>query len=282
MIEIVFSDSACGSLKVEKGRLLMERANPMDGTPDDILGFTLALSVGDISEHEPGIRRQQELERLYSVYPNNIGHEAAHELLLLAKDNLKTVCARAAKEESLRIWYSNKPDELCGLFWLMAQLNSLEANYGQVSLVELPDWEIDENGTIVRYVGWGEVQPGEWHKYLALQRPAPPIFCKSCAFHWQALQKENAPLRAMLNGQLVSAPETLYDDFIIREIEAENITFHEAMVIGRVLGKYQLGIGDAWVALRIEEMISAGKLEAVTVAAEDAPRYHRLLRKLFV
>lgn len=36
------------------------------------------------------------------------------------------------------------------------------------------------------------------------------------------------------------------------------------MIIGRVLGKYQLGIGDSWIALRIEEMIRSGKLEAVT------------------
>ena len=51
------------------------------------------------------------------------------------------------------------------------------------------------------------------------------------------------------------------------------------MVIGRVLGKYHLGIGDAWVALRIEEMIRAGMFETISDADEDAPIYHRMLRK---
>jgi len=52
------------------------------------------------------------------------------------------------------------------------------------------------------------------------------------------------------------------------------------VVIGRVLGKYRPGIGDSWIALRIEEMIRAGKLEALTKANKDMPTYHRLLKKL--
>ena len=78
---------------------------------------------------------------------------------------------------------------------------------------------------------------------------------------------------------LKPGPENLYDPVIIREIEAESGEFQEAMIIGRVLGKYQLGIGDSWVALRIEEMIRAGKLETVTEAAENMPLYHRVLKR---
>lgn len=318
MIEIVFSDSACGSLKAakhygegkyqngcfgvfvshadgskpkaeiedarrkaeEKERLMWESAIPMEGNSADVLGFHLALSVGDISENRPGTRRRQVLERLFSIYPNDEGRQAAQELLQRAKDNLVKVLDRTTKGEALRIWYSNQPDELCGLYWFMAQLNQLEGSFGQVYLVQLPEWTADEKGNIIRMACWGETPPWEWHRYLALQRPAPPVFCQSCASHWRTLQKENASLRAMLNGQLVSTPETLYDDFIVREIAAEDEKFHEAMVIGRVLGKYQLGIGDSWVALRIEEMIRDGKLEAVTAAAEDAPIYHRILKKV--
>jgi hypothetical protein len=45
MIEVVFSDSAWGSLKLAQGNI----ANPAD-----IYGFSLALSIGDISESIPG------------------------------------------------------------------------------------------------------------------------------------------------------------------------------------------------------------------------------------
>lgn len=318
MIEILFNDSACGSFKIaqhfgkgknqsgcidvivthrdgrkatkeevetarrqaeERERLAWEKATPLGGNPADIYGFSLTLGIGDISENSPGIRRKQTLERLYSVYPNDEGRQAAQEMVSKADEDLKTVRERAAAGESLRIWYSNQPDEMCGLYWFMEQLEQWKVHSEQISVVGLPDWEADEKGNIVRRCGWGEVAPEEWHRYLALQKPVLPVFCQSCASHWRALKQENAPLRAMLNGRLVSAPEILYDDFIIREIAAEDEKFQEAMIVGRVLGKYQLGISDSWVALRIEDMIHAGKLEAVTAAAEDMPAYYREIRK---
>ena len=318
MIEIVFNDSACGSLKTaqhygegkyqggcigvivshangnkptkeeveaaqqearEKACLAWESATPLGGNTADIYGFNLVLSVGDISENQPGIKRRQTLENLYSVYPNDEGHQAAQEILKRVNEDLKTVQERAAAGESLRIWYSNQPDEMCGLYWFMGQLNQWKVHGRQVSIVKLPEWEADEKGNLVQKSGWGEVAPGEWHRYLALQKPVLPVFEQSCASHWQELQRENAPLRATLNGQLISAPETLYDGFILREIAAEGEEFQEAMVIGRVSGKYQLGIGDSWIAFRIEEMIRAGKLESVTAVAKDMPIYHRVLKK---
>lgn len=318
MIDIVFSESACGSLKVaqhygkgkyhsgcigvfvchadgskptkeevevaqqeaeEKARMAWESATPLSGNTSDIYGFNLVLSVGDISENQPGIKREQTLEHLYSVYPNNEGCQAAQEILKRVNEDLKTVRTRVASGESLRVWYSNQPDEMCGLYWFMEQLNQWKVYGRQVSIVKLPEWEADEKGNIVQKIGWGGVAPGEWYRYLALQKPVLPVFEQSCASHWQELQRENAPLRATLNGQLISAPETLYDGFILREIATEGEEFMEAMVIGRVLGKYQLGISDSWVAFRIEEMIHAGKLEVVSAVAEDMPVYHRVLKK---
>lgn len=316
MIEIVFSDSACGGLKVaqhygegkyqggcigvfrsngreptkreikaaqreakEKARLTWDKAIPLGGNTADIYGFNLALSVGDISENQPGTKRKQTLEHLYSVYPKDEGSQVAQEMLKRANENLKMVRERVAEGESLRIWYSNQPDEMCGLYWFLWQMNHWEMKGGQVYLVKLPEWEVDENGNILQRVGWGEVAAWEWHRYIDLQKSVPPVFWHSCASHWMALQNENAPLRVMLNGQLVSASETIYDDFISREIAEEGEEFQEARIVGRVLGKYQLGIGDYWVALRIEEMIRAGKLEPVTDLAEDCPIYHRRLKK---
>ena len=318
MIDILFSVSACGSLKMaqnygkgkyqegcigiiisyadgskptkeevetasqeakEKARLAWEIAAPMGGKTTDIYGFNLVLSVGDISENQPGIKRKQTLEQLYSVYPNGEGRQAAEEILKRANEDLKAIRERVAAGEALRIWYSNHPDEMCGLYWFMGQLDQWSVHDGQVSIAKLPEWEDDKKGNILRKNSWGEVAPEEWHRYLALQKPALPVFIQSCASHWQELQAENALLRAMLNGQLVSTSEKLYDDFILREIAAEGEEFQEAMIVGRVLGKYQLGIGDSWVAFRIEEMINAGKLEAVTAGAKDMPIYHRVLKK---
>ena len=318
MIDIVFIDSACGSLKMaqhygkgeyqggaigiiishadgskptkeevetarreaeEKARLAWENAIPMGGKTSDIYGFNLMLSVGDISENQPSLKRKQTLEHLYSVYPNDEGRRASEEILERANQDLKAIRERVVAGEALRIWYSNQPDEMCGLYWFMDQLNQWNMYNLQVSIVKLPEWESDEKGNVVQKNSWSEVAPEEWQRYITLQKTVPPIFLKNCVSHWQELQAENAPLRTILNGQLVSTSEKLYDEFILREIEAEGEEFHEAKIIGRVLGKYQLGIGDSWLALRIEEMIRAGKFEAVNSCGKDMPIYHRLLKK---
>lgn len=319
MIEIVFNDSACGSLKMaqnygrgkyqsggigvfishddgrdptekeiedfrreyaEKKRLAWESATPLGGNSADIYGFNLALSVGNISEINLGSQRQEVLEQLCSIFPNDKVHQDAQELLKKTKTDLQTICDRAAAGEDIRIWYSDQPDELCGVYWLMAQLNQIKERCGQVYLVELPKWGSNEKSNIIRKTSWSEVAPEEWHGYLQFQKVAPFKLYQSFASHWLTLQKENAPLRAVLNGQLVSVSENIYDSFIIREIAEVGDEFQEAMIIGRVLGKYQLGISDYWIALRIEEMIRDGKLVPVTNPEKDCPIYHRILKKI--
>lgn len=319
MIEIVFSESACGSLKVaqhfgqgkyqngptaifvshedgskptkeeikafereelEKYRLRWEKATPMGGNSADIYGFDLMLSIGDISENLPGIKRKKVLECLFGNFPNDEGHQAANEILKKVNEGLKTVREQVKAGESLRIWYSNNPDEMCGFYWFMWQLNEWEVHDLKVFIVKLPEWEADENGNIVQRSNWGEVMPEEWHRYLALQKPALPVFIQSCAFHWQDLQKENTPLRVVLNGQLVSVSEKLYDDFILREIAEEDDGLKEISLIGSVNGKYQLGMGILWLALRIEEMIRDGVIEVVSSGdGSENNIYERVLKR---
>ena len=96
----------------------------------------------------------------------------------------------------------------------------------------------------------------------------------------ETAEAENFPLRAVMNGKLMSVPETLYDVFIYREIDSCNDEFSEADVIGSVLGKYNLGIGDAFIAFRIEQFIRDGLLEPVTEPEPGDILYRRILRKL--
>ena len=116
-------------------------------------------------------------------------------------------------------------------------------------------------------------------RFLALQRQISPAGLAEIARAWAVLQAENAPLRAVVNGGLRSVPEDFYDPWILREIAAQEETFYEGRLIGAVLEKYRLGIGDAWIALRVEAMVRAGKLIAREAAAEGKPAYHRHLQK---
>ncbi|MCD8355505.1 MAG: DUF1835 domain-containing protein [Clostridia bacterium] len=317
MIEIVFSDSACGSLKfaqhIGEGcystgcvsyisldgskpteeemhrvqaefeasqRAAWENAVPMGGNTADIYGFSLYLSIGDISEDQMLYKRHEVLDKLFSIFPDEIDatESVADTLIQQAQNTLPEILSRSAAGEPIRIWYSSQPDEACGLCWFMAQLEAMKQPYGDVFLIKLPETE-PKAQAIIRHTSWGEIPPEEWIQYLPLQQTASPVFCAACAQKWHTLQKENAPLRAVLNGQLVSMPDTLYDSFIQREIAAQSEIFHEAVVIGNILGGYQLGISDTWIAMRIERMISDGILEPVSQPGEGNPLYHRRLRK---
>ena len=317
MIEIVFSDSACGSLVVaqnygkgkyhggavsvfllhadeteptveeiheaqlraeENDRLAWENAIPLGGKRDDVYCFDIGLSIGDISDNGIGEQRRDILKKMLSVCCVDDLDYQIEEKMKKTKVALSSVMERYVAGEEIRIWYSHNPDELCGLYWLMGQLRPLNSQT-VVYLVKLPVWEYGKENTVISRNAWGDVAPGEWGKYIPLQEKARPAFISACAMKWSQLQRENAPLRVMLNGQLQSVPEDIYDSFILREIAAQPEQFKMAEVIGNVLGKYQLGIGDVWVSNRIDAMIDNGMLEVVQNAPKRDLSYRRILRK---
>ena len=261
----------------ERHRQEWENAVPMSGRPGDVYCFELAWSVGEISQDGIGDQRRAALEKLRSIYPPESCAQP-EETLEKARKSLAAVLERCAAGEDVRIWYSHNPDELCGMHWLMAQLRPLKQR-GSVYLVRLPEWECREDGVILSHNGWGEIGPGQWGRYQSLQQEAKPALFAACAQKWSRLREENAPLRICLNGNLQSAPADIYDSFILREIDAQPQVFPEPLVIGNVLGKYQLGIGDAWVALRIGKLIEEGLLEIAEPAPEGDWGYRRKLRK---
>ena len=91
--------------------------------------------------------------------------------------------------------------------------------------------------------------------------------------------RENSSLRAVLNGRVHSVSEDIYDKYIWDEIDLAEEEFIQATVIGNVLGKYQLGIGDAFIALRMDKFIESEILQVVPKTSRGPAVYHRKLRK---
>lgn len=316
MIEIVFNESAGGCLKAaqhfgkgeyrphsafallrsdgrkaskkeleqarhefeEKEKAAWERAVPLGGTAADVFSFELGLSIGDISEKQPGVQRRRALELLYPLSCIPGEEDCLSRMLQHASENLNDVLRRVQSGESLRIWYSHSPEELCGLYWLMEQFARSEACPDSLSLVKLPDWDIQDDGTVLSLMSWGEISPEKWHRYLCFQRQADKALILFCAAHWNRLREENAPLRAILNGRLVSVPESFYDTFLLREIEKEE-TFLESRLIGKILTEYRLAIPDGLLHARIDSMLGEGSLELIKEHPEIHP-YQRTFRRL--
>ena len=179
MIEIVFGESACGSLKIaqtygkgkyrgsavsifmrhedgsvpssdemkkaqlqaqEQERIAWENAIPLGGKSSDVYCFDMALSVGDISDNGIGEQRKNIFKKMLSVcFVEDLDYQVEEKIQKI-KTTLTSVIERYVAGEEIRIWYSYNPDELCGMYWLMKQLQPLNCQT-TIYLVKLPTWE---------------------------------------------------------------------------------------------------------------------------------------------
>lgn len=261
----------------EKERLSWEKAVPMDIDSRDVVALPFALSTGDISEDYPGEKRLKYFSQLMSIYPEFRNGSETIKWFSKMQANLDRVLGAVKDNQPVRLWYSDNPDELCGLYHLVYLIDKLNSQ-AEICTVKLPAQYIREDGTIISYNGWGDVPKEEWHLHFKTEKMMPS-FKTLCITNWRRLKADNASVRAMLNGMIHSLPEDIYDSFIIKEIKHMDTQFRQALVIGSVVGKYQLCVGDAFIAHRIEKMIEKGLLTVVQNAEINMPTYHRIVKR---
>lgn len=314
MLEVVFSKSAEGSLKVaqhcadsciggavsvchltddgsyphnketvkeqqkaeERMKKWQNEAVSLGGNSRDVFCFANDLSTGDISGDCLSENRTNDLSNVYSLFSEE--YTCCLADLKEAKESLDKLIHRSSMGEAIRIWYSEQPYEYCGVCWFLSELQKRMEKLPHMCAIKLPN-RVESENTIVNYMGWGGVSPEEFYKFLPLEKEVPPAFIYAATLKWSELQAENSPIRAVINGTLQSVPEDFYDSFIRKEIDKMDTEFHEAFLIGNILGKYQLGIGDIWIALRIEKMIENGSLVPITQPEPGDTIYRRMLRK---
>lgn len=225
-------------------------AIPLGGDPGDVMTLSLGLDMGDIREPLGEVRHQL-LKQWYDwdeVADRDWGR------CLEAAEHLKAV----GPGDTVRIWVDRTPASACGLLHAASLLKDTKA---AVHVVALPPWRERPDGVVETYLGWGEVEPERFGHFLSREEPVPPLALGAMAHRWEVLQKENAPLRAVVNGQVRSVGEDFYDDLIRRHIPEGQTKI--APIIGNVLGQEWPGIGDVWLAERIRWMLSTGELRMV-------------------
>lgn len=307
MTEILFTESAAGSMQVAKSikntagsstavifmtddgreptpeeldeaearvererRKRAENAVLMEGSPRDVAWFPLNLSIGDISDPFSDARADFLQALLPCTDPSMT--DVGKTMLSSARRSLEKVLNT---DGPIRIWTSQNPDELCGFCHILTLL----PQNADIRVIKLPEYEVSGN-TITTHTSWGEVLPERFGAYLPLEKPLSYIERRHYTNIWRQLQLENGPLRAVVNGRLTTVGEDFYDHFILHELAKQPDEFHEARLIGEILGRHQLGISDSLIARRIEHFISRGILAPAT-EPEDGVLYRRWLRKQF-
>lgn len=264
MIEVVFGESEAGALKIalKSGKL---------GT--DVMCLAFALEIGDIRKPVTSKYRADLLCDLLYAEQWGEDKEMQNELKQLGgvyRRELERLDGYLKKGEPIRVWYDSSPYSVCGLLWLCAHVRGW-ANSVEMRVVKLPR-TITRGKTAVVRTNWGEVRPAEFVKFLPLQRRLNPVEIVMNAVSWDGLQSQNAPLRAVVNGSVMSVPASFYDFLIWKNLGNEPIK--EAVLIGKVLGSDNIGVGDWWYARRIDKFIAQNRIKLV----KNSPRkYERIL-----
>lgn len=292
MIEVLFGESEAASMKVAKGSSIRiggtdgptscfgnvpaeKRGNgiivaAVPGDKTEVICLAFMLDIGDIRE---SVESQYRQDLIYSMYTQN---EAGEDEVSLRDDisqyirELRRLMKFAGRGEPVRIWYSQSPYSMCGLYFVCNLLQKYDC---QISVVKLPDYRQEEN-VITEYCSWGDIDASLFSTFLQYEKVLTPIERKMYFYCWEELKEDNSPLRACVNGKVIGVPEEFYDFVIWKYLPEEPVK--EARLIGNILGRCQLAIGDWWYAYRIQKMIESEKLRIV----KDAERkYERIIGK---
>ena len=235
-------------------------AVPVDYEPNDVLALIANLNEGPIAGDLMSDARKETVRAWLCFTPH--GGDAASEAEVehywqACQDDLQTLLTRANAGEPVRLWCDHTPGNQCGLHAAAALLEEVSC---EITVIEAP--EIETKGSVTRRCTLGERGPAEMGSLLQYERPLSEKERRALSAHWRELQKENAPLRAVVDGELRSVPADYYDAAIWAKVpEGEFMT---AQLIGMVLAQCNLGVGDQLIYRRIEHFIKEGRLRIVS------------------
>lgn len=255
MMELAFSESAGGALKCAKSE------KHADNISNNVEILTLSLDIGDISDVNSAMhKRKTVLQKLFEDFPG------VPEIIW--KTNQKTLdklLEMKATLEPVRIWIcSNNPAELCGFYFVCHLMADSRV---PLSVVRIPA-QIQKDNNIINYHSPGEIDPQEIGAIAGCNETVSELERKVYTNIWKEQMSENAPLRAVVNGNLIGVPEDFYD-FALRTNMPKG-EFMVAHLIGRTMCQIS-GVGDRWLFLRIQAMLQSGELIRISDATEDHP-----------
>jgi hypothetical protein len=290
MIELAFGESAAGGLKIakstkqgdpvngavavlggtrrERREILREAKKPrtwsgvtMEGSPKDVAALSLALDMGDISDIDTDMKaRKRFLDTYFSDYPgvSNAIWETNQQAIMRIQEAKSTL-------EPIRMWICvSNPAELCGLHFICHLMSAART---PLSVVRIPN-EIEKENSIISYRGTGDIDAELLGGYVDYDEPVSDLQRKVYATLWCTLVKENTPLRAVVNGTLISVSDYFYDFALRASMPDTECTI--AQLIGTAMGQIS-GVGDQWLYLRVKYMLNEGELITIKPAKANHP-----------
>lgn len=279
MIEVMFGESEGGAMKVAKnyqkpdynrgafgwiGKKPSKKevdkmfdGKAVGGNSTEVVCIPFLLDIGDITVPIESDYRKNIIIEFYTI--TGFGDENTQKSLEEAWDKylkeIERLKSYASQGECIRLWYSNAPYSLCGFYYVCNILKEYDC---KISAIKLPHHMQIADTEIQMSTFWGEIAAGEFYQYLPLEKALSASEIRLFASFWDELKEDKSTLRAYVNGRVIGVLDDFYDHIIRKEIPDGE--FIMARLIGNILGKYPLGIGDWWYAKRINRMIELGEL----------------------
>ncbi|MFR3920739.1 MAG: DUF1835 domain-containing protein [Dysosmobacter welbionis] len=169
--------------RAQRRQAALEReAIPLGGSPRDVLVLSLGLDMGDIRE-PLGADRWDRRRRWCDGDDETTDRDWQRNLE--AAERLRSCGSR----DAVRIWVDHTPYGACGLLHAASLLKDTKAD---VRVVFLPPWREWPDGVVETYLGWGEVEPELFGRFLSREEPLPPVMLGAMAHRWEVLRQENA------------------------------------------------------------------------------------------
>lgn len=275
MIEVLFSESEAGSMKIAKGCNRLFDGESIDGLAEEVVALPFMLQIGDIQKSVESTYRKNLIYEMYTI-------DGIEKPEILAE--LKKVGDKYIKEinrlkefiykgEPIRIWYSDAPYSMCGFYHLCNILNE-HCTSCKISAIKLPKYLETDTNKLQQFLNWGEIMPEKFLLFLPLEKELTKNEIRLFSAKWNELVEDNSPIRAVINGQVLGVSEDFYDFIIRKEMPKEEIKV--AQLIGHILGKYPLGVSDWWYGKRIQAMIEKGDF---IIVENSHMRYGKLIKK---
>ena len=141
-------------------------------------------------------------------------------------------------------------------------------DYRNASIVDLTDMRTEgSDGKTIKLLTAGVANPEVLARHWDERRPLTADDLSSADALWSKLRQQNAPLRVMKDGDLVSAPIDYFDAQILSYVRPKFMKV--ARIVGDVLGyidwgdEYAQGLSDLFYFNRLVRMAERGEIEWV-------------------
>jgi len=171
--------------------------------------------------------------------------------------NIKEALANEDAEQ-VWIWAAQNKHDVCGYYWLVAQLSEFQGRVEILYLNNLPF--INEKGNIF-YPDWlSQIQPREFLKAKKLARPITTSEFEVDADEWNKITAEGKMVRLLEGGKkLIQKDVDCYDADLAKYITADAQKANK--VINAFLSKNKETTGDAFMLWRLKELAQQPQFE---------------------